>query len=122
MGEVEGNQRTEVEEEISRWNGFARVLRTEDKQAFDEAMNTYRRFASETADPVNLAAFELMMLSITTGQMARLRKLEARLDQIDPRFKPEPRPEQNQPRPAKPMISYVKPAPKKAQRGLCDFG
>lgn len=121
MGEVEGNRRAEVEEEISRWNGFARVLRTEDKQAFDEAMNAYRRFASETADPVNLAAFEQMMLSITTGQTARLRKLEARLDRIDPP-KPEPRPEQNQPRPAEPMISYVRPAPKKVQRGLCDFG
>jgi hypothetical protein len=121
VGEVEENRKAEVEEEINRWNGFARVLRTEDKQAFDEAMNTYRGFASETADPVNLAAFEQMMLSITMGQMSRLNKLEPRLDQIDPP-KPEPQPCANQPKPAEPMISYVKPAPKKAQNGLFDFG
>ncbi len=121
MGDAEGNRKAEVEEEINRWNGFARVLRTEDKQAFDEAINTYRGFASETADPVNLAVLEQMMLFITARQMLRLNKIEVRLNQIDPP-KPEPQPCANQPEPAKPMISYIKPAPKKVQRGLCDFG
>ena len=114
------NHQTETEKEISRWNGFAKVLRTEDKQAFDEAMNTYRELASENNDAAEPAVFEQMMLSITTGQMAKLNKIKDRLSQIEPP-KPKRPTEEEEPKPAEPTISYIKPAPKKAQRGLSDF-
>jgi hypothetical protein len=34
-----------LEEEIGRWSCFARALRKEDREAFVELMDTFRRFA-----------------------------------------------------------------------------
>ena len=119
MGGSEENSKAQTEE-IQKWNGFAKVLRTEDKLAFDEVMNTYQRIASGNSDGTDLAPFEQLALSVTVGQMAKLSELERRLDVVEPP-KPEPEPEQKKPRPKEP-IPYHKLAPKKAQRSIGYFG
>ena len=78
MGGSEENSKAQTEE-IQRWNGFAKVLRTEDKLAFDEVMNTYQRIASGNSDGTDLAPFEKLAFSVTVGQMAKLNELRGGL-------------------------------------------
>ena len=42
MGKTVESYRIALEQEISRWNGFARALRKEDREAFEELMDMCR--------------------------------------------------------------------------------
>jgi hypothetical protein len=53
MGKTVESYRMALESEISRWNGFARVLRKEDREAFDELMDMCRSFASAGGNATN---------------------------------------------------------------------
>ena len=68
-----------LEGEICRWSGFARALRKEDREAFDELMDMCRSYASESGNATNPIVFEPMVMSILLGQQKRLRKLEQEL-------------------------------------------
>ena len=68
-----------LESEISRWNGFVRALRNEDREAFGELMDMCRSYASESGNATNPIVFEPMVMSILLGQQKRLRKLEQEL-------------------------------------------
>jgi hypothetical protein len=46
MGKTAESYPIALEQEISRWNGFARALRKEDREAFEELMNICRSFTS----------------------------------------------------------------------------
>jgi hypothetical protein len=120
MSETSEKRKTEIGKEIERWNGFARVLRTTDKEAFDQLMDRYRRLGSEATDGSGLSGFEEMMLSITTGLVAELAELEKRINHLYP-MKPKPQPEKAMQKANEPMICYVKPPAKKGQRELLDF-
>jgi hypothetical protein len=41
-----------LEGEIGRWSGFARALRSSDREAFDELMNMCRNYASENSNAI----------------------------------------------------------------------
>ncbi len=45
MGKTVPAYRMALEEEISRWSGFARALRKSDREAFDEIKDTCRNKA-----------------------------------------------------------------------------
>ena len=47
MGKTVESYRMALEGEISRWNGFARALRKDDREAFEEIMDMCRGNASE---------------------------------------------------------------------------
>ena len=47
MGKTVESYRMALEEEIHRWDGFAKALRKEDREAFEELMDMYRSYASE---------------------------------------------------------------------------
>jgi len=68
-----------LEGEICRWSGFARALRKEDREAFDELMDMCRSYASESGNATNPIVFEPMVMSILLGQQKKLRKLEHNL-------------------------------------------
>ena len=68
--------RMALESEISRWNGFARVLRKPDREAFDELMDMCRINAIAAGNACNPIVFEPMVMSILLGQQKKLRKLE----------------------------------------------
>jgi len=73
-----------IEERMVAWNAFRRALRTEDKLALDGAANAVRERASAgglmpTADPL-----EPMLLSIIVDCFARIRRLEARMEELEP--------------------------------------
>jgi hypothetical protein len=58
MGKTVPAYRMALEEEISRWSGFARALRKSDREAFDELMDMCRSYASESGNATNPIVFE----------------------------------------------------------------
>jgi hypothetical protein len=79
MGKTVPAYRMVLEEEISRWSGFARALRKSDREAFDELMDMCRNYASESSCATNPKFFEPMVMSILLGQQVRIQKLERQL-------------------------------------------
>ena len=79
MGKTVESYRMALELEISRWNGFARALRKEDREAFEELMDSCRNNAMAAGNATNPIIFEPMVMSILLGQQKRLRKLEQEL-------------------------------------------
>jgi hypothetical protein len=68
-----------LEGEISRWSGFAKALRKDDREAFDELMDICRSYASAGSNATNPLVFEPMAISILLAQQKRIRTLEKKL-------------------------------------------
>ena len=79
MGKTVESYKMAVESEINRWNGFARALRKEDREAFEELMDSCRNNAMAAGNATNPIIFEPMVMSILLGQQKRLQKLEQEL-------------------------------------------
>jgi len=71
-----------LEDEIRRWNGFAKALRTEDREAFEALMDACRLFASAGSNATQPILFEPMVMSILLFQQKKLHRLEKALDAI----------------------------------------
>ncbi len=84
MGKTVESYRIALEEEISRWNGFARALRTNDREAFEELMDMCRSYVLEGSDSTAPVVFELMAISILVAQAERIGILEKELAAIKP--------------------------------------
>jgi hypothetical protein len=80
MGKTVESYRMALEAEISRWNGFARALRSEEKESFESLMDACRSYASAGSNATNPILFEPMALSIMLQQQIKLQHLEKRLD------------------------------------------
>jgi len=71
-----------LEDEIRRWNGFSKTLRTEDREAFEELMDACRLFASAGSNATQPILFEPMVMSILLFQQKKLHRLEKEIDAI----------------------------------------
>jgi hypothetical protein len=80
VGRTVESYRMALEDEISRWKGFAKALRTEDREAFDALMDACRLFASAGSNATQPILFEPMVMSILLFQQKKLRRLEKALD------------------------------------------
>ena len=80
MGKTVESYRMALEDEVRRWSGFAKALRTVDKEAFEELMDACRSFASAGSNATQPVIFEPMIMSMMLFQHERLRKLEKKLD------------------------------------------
>jgi hypothetical protein len=80
MGKTVETYRLALEDEIRRWNGFAKALRREDREAFETLMDTCRNYASAGSNAVQPLLFEPMVLSMLLSQQLRLQKLQKELD------------------------------------------
>jgi hypothetical protein len=76
MGRTVESYRMALEEEIRRWNGFAKALRSEDKEAFDAIMDACRIFASAGSNATQPIIFEPMVMSVLLFQQKKLQRLE----------------------------------------------
>jgi hypothetical protein len=63
MGKTVPAYRMALEEEISRWNGFARALRKDDREAFEELMDSCRNNAMAAGDWVPLIAQQYLTIT-----------------------------------------------------------
>ena len=82
MGRTVESYRMALEDEIHRWKGFSKALRTEDKEAFDTLMDACRLFASAGSNATQPILFEPMVISILLFQQKKLHRLEKALDAI----------------------------------------
>ena len=79
MGKTVESYRMALEGEISRWNGFVRALRKDDREAFEEMMDMCRGYASEAGNATNPILFEPFIMSILLAQQKRIRTIEKEL-------------------------------------------
>jgi hypothetical protein len=82
MGKTVESYRMALEDEIRRWNGFAKALRSVDKEAFEELMDASRSFASAGSNATQPVIFEPMIMSMLLFQQEKLQKLEKALDAV----------------------------------------
>ncbi|UCE96327.1 MAG: hypothetical protein JSV51_01585 [Candidatus Bathyarchaeota archaeon] len=82
MGKTIASYRIALNRELQRWSGFARALRNEDKEAFDQMMDACRNHASAGSNATRPVIFESVIMSILLNQQKRLNRLEKDLDAI----------------------------------------
>jgi len=80
MGKTVESYRMALEDEINRWSGFGKALRSEDKVAFDALMDACRNYASAGSNATNPILFEPMVMSILLSQQVKISRLEKALD------------------------------------------
>jgi len=80
MGKTVESYRMAIEDEIRRWNGFAKALRTEDREAFEALMDACRNYASAGSNATQPVLFEPMILSILVSQQKQITRLQKALD------------------------------------------
>ena len=76
MGKTVESYRVALDVELQRWSGFARALRKEDREVFDQLMDTCRNFASAGSNSTRPVLFEAMMMSILLHQQKTINRLE----------------------------------------------
>jgi hypothetical protein len=82
MGKTVPSYRMALEDEIRRWDGFAKTLRIEDKVAFDALMDACRSYASAGSNATQPLLFEPMVMSILLSIQKKLLKVENELNAI----------------------------------------
>ena len=98
MGKTVESYRIALEGEIGRWNGFARALRKDDREAFEELMDMSRNNAMAAGNACNPILFEPFTMSILLAQQKRILALEKKLG-IKQQVAGIPEPEQAQENP-----------------------
>jgi hypothetical protein len=76
MGKTVESYRIALEEEIRRCNGFAKALRTDDREAFEALMNACRSYASAGSNATQPLIFEPMFISILLSLQKKIICLE----------------------------------------------
>ena len=82
MGKTVESYRMALEDEIRRWNGFAKALRSGEREAFETLMDACRSYASAGSNAVQPILFEPMILSMLLSQQMLLQKLWKELDAL----------------------------------------
>jgi hypothetical protein len=85
LGKTVESYRMALEDEIRRWSGFEKALRSTDRDAFEQLMDACRSFASAGSNATQPILFEPMVMSILLYQQERLQKLEKELDAVKQR-------------------------------------
>lgn len=80
MGKTIESYRIALDMEIQKWNSFARALRIDDKEAFEQLMDACRNYASAGSNATRPVIFEPIVMSILLYQQKRLIRLEKELD------------------------------------------
>jgi hypothetical protein len=82
MGKTVESYRIALDTEIQSWNGFAKALRSDDNEAFEQMTDACRNHASAGSNATRPEIFEPMVMSILLEQQKKLMRLEKELDAI----------------------------------------
>ena len=83
MGKTIPSYRMALEDEIAKWSGFREALHSgEEKEAFDELMDTCRAYAMAGSNATNPIILEPMLMSIALSLQKRTRNLEKKLSAL----------------------------------------
>jgi hypothetical protein len=76
LGKTVESYRMALDREVQRWSGFARALRKEDREAFEQLIDICRNYASAGSNATRPVLFEPMVLSILLDQQKTLNRLK----------------------------------------------
>jgi len=79
VGKTVESYRMALDREVQRWSGFARALRKEDRDAFEQLIDICRNYASAGSNATRPVLFEPMVLSILLDQQKTLNRLKKEL-------------------------------------------
>ncbi len=79
MGKTVESYRLALDTEIHSWNGFAKALRTDDREAFEQMTDACRNHASAGSNATQPEIFGPMVMSILLEQQKKLIRLEKEL-------------------------------------------
>ena len=79
MGKTVESYRIALDRELQRWSGFARALRKDDRNVFNQLMDICRNYASAGSNSTRPVLFEPMIMSILLYQQKILNNLEKEL-------------------------------------------
>ena len=79
MGKTVESYRIALDMEIRTWNGFAKALHSDDREAFERMTDACRNHASAGSNATRPEVFEAMVMSILLEQQKRLIHLEKEL-------------------------------------------
>jgi hypothetical protein len=82
MGKTVESYRMAIEDEISRWKGFANALRREDREAFETLMDACRSYASAGGNATQPVLFEPMTMSMLLSLQTQMQNLQRGLDDL----------------------------------------
>jgi hypothetical protein len=71
-----------LESEIIRWSGFAKALRSQDREAFETIMDACRSYASAAGNATQPILFEPMVMSVLLYQQVCLQRLQKELNAL----------------------------------------
>lgn len=79
LGKTVESYRIALDQEIQMWRGFARALRKEDREAFDQLMDICRNYASAGSNATRPVLFEAMVMCILLDHQKFLTRLKKEL-------------------------------------------
>ena len=79
MGKTVESYRIALDTEIQTWNGFAKALRSDDREAFERMTDACWNHASAGSNATRPEVFESMVMSILLEQQKTLMRLEREL-------------------------------------------
>ena len=85
MGKTVESYRIALDIEIQNWSGFAKALRNDDREAFEQILDACRNYASAGSNATRPVLFEAMAMSILLFQEKKLTKLENELNVLKQR-------------------------------------
>ena len=80
MGKTVESYRLKLDKEVQRWSGFARALRKDDRQIFEQMMDTCRNYASAGSNATRPVMFEAMVMCVLLEQQKVLKRLKKEID------------------------------------------
>ncbi len=82
MGKTVESYRMALDIELQSWSGFAKALRSDDREAFERLTDACRNHASAGSNATRPEVFEAMIMSILLEQEKKLIRVEKELDAI----------------------------------------
>jgi len=76
LGKTVESYRLKLDKEIQRWSSFARALRKDDREIFEQMMDFCRNYASAGSNATRPVVFEAMVMCILVKQQKTLNRLK----------------------------------------------
>jgi NADH:ubiquinone oxidoreductase subunit C len=82
LGKTVPSYRVALEYERQRWNRFARALRQDEREVFNQLMDICKKYASAASNATRPVLFEAMAMTILLDQQKKINQLDKKLQTI----------------------------------------
>jgi hypothetical protein len=85
LGKTVESYRLRLDKEVQRWFGFARALRKDDRETFEQIMDICRNYTSAGSNATRPVMFEAMVMCILLEQQKMLNRLKKEIASTKPK-------------------------------------